>query len=55
MYTRRMKEAANLQGPLVSTLMKVLNPNIAVWSMARGYPELEKRGLGVCDTLQETI
>lgn len=49
------KEAANLQGLLGSTLTKALNPNFAVWFMAKDYPKLEKRELGVCDTLQETV
>lgn len=49
------KEAANFKGLLVSALMKLLNPNFAVWPMAKDYPELEKRGLGECDTWQEIV
>lgn len=55
MYMKNGKEAANLKGPLVSALRKLLKLNLAVWPMAKNYPELEKRGLGICDTLQETI
>lgn len=54
-YTENERGGSQLPRSTGVNLEEGLNLNFAVWFMAEEYPELEKRGLGVCDTLQETV